>query len=338
VKATAAASEPRAEEAANHLLAEGGTAADALIAGFLAAAAERPGVLFCPLQALFAGPGAGARAFDGRARQPGRGLPRPRGAVKPDVVPEAALAATPASLGALALLHAYAGRLSLRRIAAPALERTRALGARDRGQVIAKVSRSGPAAVREAGILRPMLAAAGRTVGGLLSQEDLTEVRPESAPPREAQFGASRRVLVVPWPEPAEPHRMTEFVAVVDAAGLLAVLGYAPDDDGVPIPELGVTLPRDAVAVRRGIPRVTPGEPLPCPGPIALGLDDHVAFMALGVRSATPIDVTRLRGVWSNRTATGAALVSSAVAAAAGEGGGGVLRSAETGDAQKLSV
>ena len=61
-----------AEEAAQHILAEAGTAADALIAGFFAAAGARPGVLFSPVQTLIAGPGVGARAFDGRARQPGR--------------------------------------------------------------------------------------------------------------------------------------------------------------------------------------------------------------------------------------------------------------------------
>ena len=234
-------------------------------------------------------------------------------------------------------MHAYAGRLSLRRLAAPALERSRALGARERGHVIAKVSRSGPAALREAGVLRPLLAAAGRAVGGLLSQEDLLEARPESAAPRETKFAGGRCALVSPWPAPAEPRRVNEFVAVVDASGLVAVLCYAPDDDGLPVPELGVTLPRDAIVVRRGVPRVTPGEPLPSPAPIALGLDDHTAFIALGVRSATPVDVSSMRAIWSDRTSNGAALVASAIAAAGGEGGGGVLRSAETGDVQKLS-
>ena len=43
---------------------------------------------------------------------------------------------------------------------------------------------------------------------------------------------------------------------MADARGVLGVLGYAPDDDGLAVPELGITLARDAVVVRRGVPRV----------------------------------------------------------------------------------
>src|SRR5262249_14917578 len=78
VRSSAVASEPAAENAALEILEQEGTAAEALIAGFLAAAAVRPGVLWSPVQILTAGPGTFARAFDGRARQPGLGLPRPR--------------------------------------------------------------------------------------------------------------------------------------------------------------------------------------------------------------------------------------------------------------------
>jgi hypothetical protein len=204
--------------------------------------------------------------------------------------------------------------------------------------VLAKVSQAGPSALRESLVARPLLAAAGRASGGLLSEEDLAEVRPESALPREAGFGARRRALVAPWSAPEAPHRLVEFVAVADAAGVMAVLGYSPDDGGVAVPELGLTLARDAIVVRRGIPRVTPGEPLPSPCPIAIGLDDHVAFIALGVRSGTPLDVGAMRHPWSDRAATGATLLAGAAQAAGGDAAGAVLRSAETGQVQKLSL
>src|SRR5262249_13308943 len=158
-------------------------------------------------QAIFAGPGAGARAFDGRARQPGRGLPRPRGVIKGESVPPAAQVGVPASLAALALVHAYAGRLSLQRLAGPALEHAREVGAGERGEVIAKILRAGPAALREASVARPLLAVAGRTEGGLLSDDDLAEVRPESSLPRTADIGERRSVLLVPWRAPESPQR-----------------------------------------------------------------------------------------------------------------------------------
>jgi gamma-glutamyltranspeptidase/glutathione hydrolase len=338
VKAAAVASDLAADAAANRVLADGGTAADAVVAGFLVAGAVRPGALFSPVQGLFAGPGAGARAFDGRARQPGRGVPRPRGVAKADEIPDAALVAVPASLGALALLHAYGGYLSLQRLVAPALEHARAVGADGRSEVIAKFAQRGPAALTEAAILRPLLAAASRTQGGLLSEEDLVEVRPESAAPRQTECGLGRRALVVPWPAPEAPQRETEFVVAADASGVMAALSYAPDDDGLAVSELGLTLPRDAVVVRRGIPRVTPGEPLPCPAPITIGLDDHAAFLALGVRSRTPFDAEILSQAWSDRTATAAQLLASANVAARGMSARGVVRSRPTEQVQKVSV
>jgi hypothetical protein len=63
VRAVASASDPAAEDAASRILKLGGTAGEALIAGFLCAAAGRPGVLLAPLQAMLAGPGVGVRAF-----------------------------------------------------------------------------------------------------------------------------------------------------------------------------------------------------------------------------------------------------------------------------------
>jgi gamma-glutamyltranspeptidase/glutathione hydrolase len=336
VKVGAVASEPAADETANRVLAEGASAADAVVAGFLAAGARRASVLLCPVQALFAGPGAGPRAFDGRSRQPGKGLPRPRGVVKEQPVPDAALAAVPASLGALALLHAYGGHLTLERLASAAIEAAKAADAR--AVVIAKFAQRGPAALTEAAIVRPLLAVAGRTEGGLLSEEDLAEVRPESLPPRQADLGAGRRALLTPWPAPEEPRRTAEFVVAADATGVMAALSYAPDDDGLAVSELGLTLPRDAIAVRRGVPRVTPGEPLPCAAPIAMGLDEHFVFLALGVCSKTPLDAARMSPAWSDRGATAAMLLAAANEAAHGTHARAVLRSADTEQVQKISL
>jgi gamma-glutamyltranspeptidase/glutathione hydrolase len=265
-------------------------------------------------------------------------LPRPRGATKADAVPDAALVAAPASLGALGLLHAYGGQLTLDRLVRPALERTRGTGATERGAVIERFGRRGPAALADAAVSRALIATAGRAVGGLLSEEDLAEVRPESAVPKQASFGPSRRALVAPWPAPEARGRTAEFVAAVDAAGVMVALAYAPDDDGLAVPELGLTLARDAIVVRRGIPRVTPGEALPFAAPVAIGVDRQGSFIALGVRGATPLDIERMSKAWSDRAAAGGKLLAAANEAARGTSARAVLRSVETGKVQKLSV
>lgn len=338
MKASAVASESAAERAAAGILEQEGTVAEALIAGFLAASAARPGVLWAPLQALIAGPGTFSRAFDGRARQPGLGLPRPRGVVDKASIPTAAHVAAPASLGALALLHAYDATVSFQRLARPALEFAKGAGAKERRALLGKVARLGPAALRAPAVLRPLLAVAGRTEGGLLSEKDLAEVRPESALPREVALGDERSALVTPWPAPQEPHRPVEVIVVADGRGVLGVLGYAPDDDGVMVPELGIALTRDAVVVRRGIPRVAPGEALPVAAPLAIALSGKLAFMALGVRSSVPLSVADLSAIWPEGPITGNQALASARERAGGALAVGLVRSSSGTQVQKLSA
>ena len=117
----AAASEAHVALAARHVLERGGNAVDALAAGLLAAAAESPGVLLGPLQVLAAGGGAGLLAVDGRARQPGLGVPRPRGFVAGAEVPPAARVAVPGFPFALAAAHGSLGSMGMLRTAAAIL-------------------------------------------------------------------------------------------------------------------------------------------------------------------------------------------------------------------------
>jgi gamma-glutamyltranspeptidase/glutathione hydrolase len=322
-----------AAQAAQQILDEKGTAADALIAGFLAAAAERPSVLFCPVQALLAGPGVGARAFDGRAREPGLGLPRPRGATPGQKVAPAALAAVPASLAMLALLHAHDGKTSFSRLVAPAVAIAEQIGAGPRGALLGRIGRRSASALRDAVTARPILAAVGRSEGGLVSEQDLSEVRPEGGVPHATEMGG-RRALDVPWPALGGSHRIAEVIAVADARGVLAALSYSPDDEGLEVPELGVVLPRDATVVRRGIPRARPGEAIACPAPILLVLSDDRLIMALGVRAAAPVRTADLAPSWSKSNAA-PKLLRSAQTAAGGEKGFAVLRS-ETAQVRKL--
>ena len=328
MKSFAVASERCAKVAATRALDDGGTAIDAVIAGFFAAAGASDAALFSPLQALVAGPGVGARAFDGRARQPGRGLPRPRGLLEGQAVVPAARIAVPASLAALSLAHAYDGLLSIARLALPGIAQARRCAKRAREQVMMRVAAAGAAALRDARIARPLLAMGGRAQGGLLSEQDLFELRPASAAPRRIELvpqdGApdgerDRCVLVVPWHEPETVHRPQQIVAAGDPRGVVAVLAWAPDDEGVWVPELELRAPREAVVVRRGVARIRPGEPIGCPASIAIATerDRPVLAMGLGVDRALPSGM--LERVWGARLAPAAMLRAAAQAMAAPE-------------------
>lgn len=291
--AAAISTEPVARTFAERALSDGGTALDATIAGFFAAAAERPSVLLSPLQILVAGPGVGARAFDGRVRQPGSGAPRPRGFLRGKPIPKAAHAGVPASLLALAVAHAHDNNLSFSRLSQPAVDIARHRGSDERASALARVSTHGAAALRDNFFARPLIAAAGRVAGGLLTQEDLALVRPGSESPREiVSEESSRRVLVAPWEGLlGTTGRYSEIIAAGDHRGVLAVLAYTPDDEGVEVPELGLALTRDAVPVLRGIPRTSPGTPSPSPKPLGIILEGALPLIALGAKSKeTPND------------------------------------------------
>lgn len=280
---------------ASDVLAEGGTALDAVLAGFLAAAAERPDVLLSPLQILVAGPGVGARAFDGRVRQAGSGAPRPRGFVRGAAIPDAAYVGVPASLAAIAVAHAHDGSRSLTELCRPAIAAARRGGADARASVLSRFARLGAAALRDSVVARPLVAAAGRVAGGLLTEEDLAAVRPATEAPREILTGGARRVLVPPWQGLlGAPGRRCEIIAAGDRRKVLAILCYTPDENGVRVPELGLTLTRDAVPVLRGVPRTSPGTPCPAPKPLAILIEEATALVAIGARA----DVTPHDSAW----------------------------------------
>jgi gamma-glutamyltranspeptidase/glutathione hydrolase len=292
--AAAAASDPIAAEAAQASLLAAASAADALIAGFLAAAGAHPGVLLAPAVALAAGAGVGARVFDGRAVQPGRGARRPRGFVDAEGVPDAARVAVPRSLSMLVLLHGYLGRARLRDLARTGVAAADRAGARARALLLRRFGASGAIALRARDVERALLAAAGHVAGGLLTAEDLSEAMPGET---EALAGNVDGVeaLRAPWPAGAEA-RPAEVIVACDGRGVIAALAYTPAAEGVAVPELELTLARDAVPVRRGIPRLAPGTPLPAATPIAI-LRTAAQEVAIGMPGAAVMDADALRKI-----------------------------------------
>jgi hypothetical protein len=285
-----AASEAHAAEAALAAL-ERGNAMDAVAAGVLAAAAATPSVLLGPVQILIGGAGAGLRAIDGRTRQPGLGTPRPRGFRDEDPIAPASRVAVPALPAAIALALATAGAGSLARALGPAVDIAR--GASEaRMTVLKRLAKNGVGALAEGRIADELVAAAGRVVGGLLSVDDLTRARP--AVTACAESAGPRTMATAPWGASAVRDPVTdaangsivEVVAACDARGLVAIACYEVSLDGVAIVELGLVAPFAAAPVRRGEPRVRPGEPRAAAAPIALRVSQGVVDLALGIARA----------------------------------------------------
>jgi gamma-glutamyltranspeptidase/glutathione hydrolase len=296
----AASTDPDAEAAASEVLAAGGSGVDAIIGGFLGAAAAREAVLLGSLVALVGGVGVGARLIDGRPCQPGRGVRRPRGYREAEAIPDAALAAAPRSLGALALLHAYGAVKPMGALARPAAALARQRGARERAKVLDAVGRSGAAAL--GGLAHALLRAAGSGAGGLLGEDDLALAPGDEAARFAPVAAAALELAVPPWAAPRGPSAApsglrVDVLVAADGRGLVAAIAFGRDDEGPALPEHELRLGRYAEPVRRGVPRVTPGTPCAAEAPIALLRRSHAGwYAALGVADRAPLDPARLLG------------------------------------------
>lgn len=322
----AGASEPHVAQAAADVLAYG-NALDAVVAGVLAAAAESPGVILGPVQLLVGGPGMGLHAIDGRVRQPGQGVARPRGVVAGEGVPPPSRVGVPALAAALAVAHASLGSATLLRIAGSAIERARAI-APERARVVEAFARRGAAVMSDEGIAFELTAVAGRAASGLLTREDLAAVRPVLAACDERALGASG-VLTVPWrgQQTGADGSATHVVAAADAHGIVAVGCYEVPLDGVPVPALGLLAPFFAAPVRRGEPRVRPGEPRPAAAPIALRARRGLVDLALGIGHAGDADAALDRVV---DALEGAPTIAEALSASGAGRAVAVVRTRET--------
>lgn len=280
IRAVAAAgSQPAASAAADALLELGGSAVDAVLGGFFCAAGLAPDVLLAPAVALVAGFGVGARAFDGRAAQPGRAGPRPRGFVnEADITPGAWISA-PRSLAMLMLLHTYRGRLSLREVMRAGVTAAESAGAAARAVLLRRISASGVLALRTPEVERLLLSAGGPVAGGILTSADLEESAPGEAEAAGASLSGGIMAYTPPFPPADEDRGEAEVIVACDSRGVVAALSYVPARRGITIPELDIAVGREAIPVRRGVTRVAPGTPLLAPAPL-LALTKPGGFIA----------------------------------------------------------
>ncbi len=313
-RALAVASDPVAAAAATEMLARG-NAVDAVVAGVLAAAGEHAGVLLGPVQILVGGPGVGLRAIDGRVRQPGKGVARPRGFLPDEAIPRAARVGVPGLPAALATALASFGKSTAAQVAAAGI--ALAASVPERKAVLVRLSQRGPSALADAQIAGELVAAAGRNAGGVLTDQDLEDLRPSVEGCATFEMDG-RRVATVPWgatairdareagPSAADVHA----VVAADVRGVLAVACYmAPSpDEAASIEALGLSAPLLAAPVLRGTPRVRPGDLVAAAAPIALSSPLGADAVDVALAAVRAVDAERSLGALLRLLAGGAPL------------------------------
>ena len=288
----AIASDGRISEAASASLQRGGSAADACIAAWFAAAGLFPGVLLGPVHLLVSGPGVGAHCYDGSLLQPGKEAPRPRGFLPGDAIPDAARIAVSCSVHAMAAAHAQDGRTSLQELASAGVRLAQAQGAKSRAQLLRRIGDAGPLATREPSFVRPLLDLAGRPQGGNLTAADF-----QSAAARVSNLPLTSAVLSVEHAAASDAPALEPVVACAcDVRGVLAVMHCAYDPNGPYLSALELSAPRAASPVRRGVPRVSPGAPLGVPVPIAIALEASVPWAGVALEYPGAVSFDTLAG------------------------------------------
>ncbi|MCC6216756.1 MAG: hypothetical protein IT376_17990 [Polyangiaceae bacterium] len=279
----ALANDPVADEAANDFLLSGGSAVGAVAAGFFAASGAAAGVLLGPLSALVVGLGAGARAFDGRLRQPGLGVRRLRAAKASEPVPDAARVAVPTAVQALVVALGYDGGQKLGTVLRAGIARAQRAGAPARAEALQRVRELGGGAIASSHFVRPFLRVAGPSQGGLLTPQDFAAI-----PEIDSQAETVGDAIEVPWAaaadEPAGDAGPGVGCAViaVDVRGVFAAVAYRRVVDGffldeldleAPLVQLGPEGTAKAKRQARGAARPSPGDRLPAAAPVAVRCD-----------------------------------------------------------------
>jgi gamma-glutamyltranspeptidase/glutathione hydrolase len=307
-RAAALASDPDVEEVAKRELAHSNSAVAAVAAGFFAAAGLRADVLLGPLAVLVAGIGTGGRVFDGRLRQPGLEIKRPRGLLPGTEVPTGARVALPTGVAALTVALAHDRERTLTQVAKAGVTAARAAGARERQRVLERVASIGPSALSESTFVRPLLHVASPSQGGLLGAADFVAGQELSLVAGERR-GKAGLTLELPWADRSRLPPGSDAIVAVDSRGVFAVLGYRHVAGGLPIEPLGLVAALEAVPVERGRARVRPGTRLPFVAALSIDCDvggkpyDATArALSGGKRKAVELSVSQSDQRWVTAT------------------------------------
>lgn len=288
LRAAAIANCPIAEEAAQGFLMAGGGAIGSVLCGFFAAAGAYSGVLLGPVTVIIGGVGVGARCFDGRLEQPGRGMKRPRGFQPGEEIPDAARIAVPNAVAAGLVAYAYSGQQRLGSIVKPGISKARQCGAEARASLLRRIREAGAGAFREADFVRAMLHVAGPGQGGLMTSSDFTTAGDIDRPVVERTIGGVRAMLP-PWHDDAAPTGGIGYaICAIDAHGSFCGMVYRRPSASLTIDSLELEVPLAAVPVRRGVSRTPPGARLAAPAPLALIKDSSGALSEVVAAPGAP--------------------------------------------------
>jgi hypothetical protein len=273
LRALARSNDPVSEAAAAEELTKGGSAIDAVIAGYFAAAGAYPGVLLGPVTLLLGGTGTGDRAFDGRVRQPGKNAKRPRGTLPGVEPPKAAYVGVPCSVPALAVALGYGAHAGLGRLVAHGVGLAKERGADKRAAVLSRVGAVGALAFSEPELSRALVRAFGAPNGGLVTPSDFTH--PESLDvPAARQDVQGARLLSVPWAGEAKSAFIRgTCVSAIDVNGMFVAASFECQPEALYVEELELSAPMVAAPTLRGVPRVAPGTPIAAPAPLWITYD-----------------------------------------------------------------
>ena len=294
LRAVARSNDPACEQAAGDELAKGGSAIDAVVAGYFAAAGAYPGVLLGPVTLLLGGTGSGDRAFDGRVRQPGKNAKRPRGTLPGQAPPQASRVGVPCSVPALAVALGYGAQATLSRLVQAGVGLARERGAERRAAVLKRVGEVGALAFSEPELSRALVRAFGAPNGGLLTPADFTS-------PQGLDVPAERTggLLTAPW----ATHATSAFargvaVSAIDVSGMFVAAAFDGQPEGLYVEELELSAPLLAVPTLRGVPRVAPGSIIPAAAPLWISHDaggaPHELWTAPTARSILEPEARRL--------------------------------------------
>ena len=289
-----------AEDAAFAELSRGGTAADAAIAGFFAAAGASPWPLFAPIVVALAGGGSGVIFFDGRTRQPGKGVERPL-RWKRDEAPPGVRAAAPGSIAAIAAAAAIAGS-KLAPLVVVGATLAKAKGANERARLLTRIGGATTRAMGDRALTDALALAAPRIDGALIGADDLVDIVPEALH-GDVRGDLGRLVASAPWLTGDElPASSAERFAVLAADGRGGLAAILADPSAEYLPLFGGELALHLLAEppRKGLTRTRPGTPLPSPAPVG-ALFESDSPIALVATTASRLD-SRLVLAWPELT------------------------------------
>lgn len=279
----ASATWSRARDVAEARLASSCTAVEAMLAGYYALACSTSWGLFAGVTFVVAGGGVSLTFVDGRPRQPGRGVDRPKRWDGLDA-PPASRAAVPGSVAAAAAVSALFG-VTLPKGTSAGAEIARELGEKERAKLVGRIGSLGVRALTDRAFVHVLGATILPNEGHPLSAADF-----EEPPVDVAKSGVVDGVFAkAPWADDAAKAlgigATTHAILTVDRRGTLAAAVIESPEGELPLADGSASLPLAAEPLRKGIPRLRPGTPLPIGAPVRVHLEggraDQIVLVGL---------------------------------------------------------